>query len=114
MNASEIRQAIEEKEAEITRLENKLIEANYRLTEMYELENDIHLESDDESETMGNYGRMKTYMSTLAAGTKFYVYNGHWDGEIVEINGTKYISIGGENSINLSEYPNYTLEIKIK
>ena len=58
----------------------------------------------------------KTVMSTLEVGTKFYVINGHWDGEIIEINGVKYVKVSGPdgNLINLEKDPEYELSIDIK
>ncbi|WP_310877067.1 hypothetical protein [Priestia megaterium] len=39
------------------------------------------------------YGGTPTLMNTLEVGTKFHVCNGNWDGEIVEIDGEKYVKI---------------------
>lgn len=62
----------------------------------------------------GPYGGTPTIMSTLPVGTKFHVCNGHWNGEIVEENGMKYILISEDNLISLSEYPDYKADINIK
>ncbi|WP_144536502.1 hypothetical protein [Bacillus thuringiensis] len=62
----------------------------------------------------GPYGGTPTIMSTLPVGTKFHVCNGHWNGEIVEQNGTKYVFCHGEAVMNLSKEPDWMLDIDIK
>lgn len=64
---------------------------------------------------MRNYEGTKTIMSDLAVGTKFYVYNGAWNGEIVEESGVKMVLAGGigGNLISLDESPDYTLFISL-
>ncbi|MCU5282349.1 hypothetical protein OCA22_28780 [Bacillus cereus] len=62
----------------------------------------------------GPYGGTPTIMSTLPVGTKFHVCNGHWNGEIVEKVGVKYILISGDNMLNISKYPDYKCDINIK
>ncbi|MDX5853563.1 hypothetical protein [Bacillus cereus group sp. BfR-BA-01363] len=76
------------------------------------LEKEIKFEDTKVEE--GPYGGTPTIMSTLPVGTKFHVCNGHWNGEIVEKNGMKYILISEDNLINLSEYPDYKADINIK
>lgn len=43
----------------------------------------------------GKYGGIPTRIDTLKVGTKFYVYNGAWHGEIVQKDGVNHISIDG-------------------
>lgn len=59
---------------------------------------------------------MSVRMIDLLVGTKFWVINGHWDGEIVEKENKKYIrSYSGNTLVNefLIE-EDYELEIDIK
>ncbi|MFE8701215.1 hypothetical protein ACFYKX_11470 [Cytobacillus sp. FJAT-54145] len=44
----------------------------------------------------GPYGGTRIDVSTLDVGTTFYVCNGAWNGEIVEENGVKKLSIEGD------------------
>lgn len=64
---------------------------------------------------MRNNEGIHTLMRDLAVGTKFYVYNGCWSGEVVEDGGVKMILAGGigGNLISLNEYPDYTLVISL-
>ncbi|MFJ8528549.1 hypothetical protein [Bacillus sp. NPDC094106] len=70
--------------------------------------------SEEAKKEEGPYGGTPTLMDSLPIGTKFHVCNGHWDGEIVERNGTKYVFISEDNMINLSKCPDYKLDINIK
>lgn len=61
------------------------------------------------------YGGVKTAMHTLPVGTKFYVVNGAWSGEIVLKNNQKHVLIEGdsmENARPINE--DHTLNIRIK
>lgn len=62
----------------------------------------------------GRHGGICTIMNDLPVGTKFHIDNGYWDGEIVEIDGVKHLSIDGERTINLEQNPEYVLEITIE
>lgn len=42
---------------------------------------------------MQDYHGTWTYMNTLPVGTKFFVCNGYWHGEIVEENGERQIHV---------------------
>lgn len=53
-------------------------------------------------------------MSTLDVGTRFYVNNGAWDGEIIEIDGVKHIDIAGLRTLDLSKHTDYKLDITVK
>ncbi|PFF46175.1 MULTISPECIES: hypothetical protein [Bacillus cereus group] len=76
------------------------------------LEKEIKFE--DEKIEEGPYGGTPTIMSTLPVGTKFHVCNGHWNGEIGEENGMKYVFCHGEAVMNLSREPDWMLDINIK
>ncbi len=61
-----------------------------------------------------NYGRF-TKLTTLPTGTKFWVRNGCWNGEIVESDGIKYIHIIETNSTRkLEEYDELAIDILLK
>lgn len=59
----------------------------------------------------GQYGGTTTIMSTLEVGTKFYVCNGGWEGEIVSIGGVKHIRIDDDRNVKLDD--KYSLDINI-
>lgn len=48
------------------------------------------------------YGGVLTDMTTLPIGTKFFVCNGCWDGEIVELDGLKAIKPAGHLPVPMS------------
>ena len=50
-----------------------------------------------------DYGGTITDMMTLPVGTKFYVHNGAWNGEIVEKNKAKCIKIKGQGTIKIDK-----------
>lgn len=52
----------------------------------------------DVSDDYNKYGKF-TKISDLEVGTKFYVRNGHWYGEIKLIDGVRYIYIGEIDTI---------------
>lgn len=63
---------------------------------------------------MGKYGGTTTVMNELPVGTKFYVNNGAWNGEIILKNEIKSILIKGdslENAIPIEK--DSTLDITI-
>jgi hypothetical protein len=59
----------------------------------------------------GYYGGTPTIMNTLDVGTKFHVFNGRWDGEIISEDGVKYIRIDDDRKIKLDD--KYTQDINI-
>lgn len=64
---------------------------------------------------MGRYGGITTLLKELEVGTKFYVHNGAWSGEIISLGGIKYVMIEGdklENAIEISD--DKTLDITKK
>lgn len=55
-------------------------------------------------------------MSELPVGTKFYVNNGAWDGEIIEENGKKHLHVlatGSKFDLTAEERKDYKLDIEI-
>lgn len=61
---------------------------------------------------MRPYGGIRTDVTKLPVGTKFYVNNGGWQGEITYVLRNKYIT--GDACINLETYPEgYELDITI-
>lgn len=60
---------------------------------------------------MGKYGGTTTVMNTLEVGTKFFVNNGNWDGEIIEVDGEKHLATGSGNQFKLDD--TYTLDITL-
>lgn len=62
----------------------------------------------------GIYGGIVTVINELPVSTKFWVENGHWDGEIIEINGVKHMDIAGGRKVNLELGEEYVLEITIR
>ncbi|MCZ4246969.1 hypothetical protein BXO87_02390 [Bacillus sp. GZB] len=64
---------------------------------------------------MNRYGGTLTKISTLEVGTKFYVVNGAWDGEIVEKDGIKQLRIAGSRTTPLTgKNAEYELYIDIE
>jgi len=94
--------------------EGRLDAWNWAKSQLEKDENNDLKPVKEESQEGSRYGGVKTIMRTLPVGTKFYVHNGVWEGEVVEVNGEKGISIGGEfrNEI-LQSNPEHTLNITI-
>lgn len=44
------------------------------------------------------YGGTLTYYKDMEVGTRFYVMNGHWSGEIIEVEGIKKVMV--EEDVN--------------
>jgi hypothetical protein len=64
---------------------------------------------------MGRYGGTTTIIKTLDVGTKFYVNNGAWNGEIVLKDGVKCILIEGDDMENaMPIIDDRTLDITIQ
>lgn len=61
---------------------------------------------------MGKYGGTTTVMNTLDVGTKFFVHNGNWSGEIIEVDGVKHLATGSGNHFPLDD--SYDLDITIE
>lgn len=61
-----------------------------------------------------SYGGTRTVMSTLPVGTKFYVHNGAWNGEIIDVNNQKKLLIEGDDMKNARDIVDgHTLDISI-
>lgn len=64
---------------------------------------------------MGHYGGTTTVIKSLPVGTKFYVHNGAWNGEIISRDGVKCVLIEGEKVENAREIKDErTLDISIE
>ncbi|MGX1195761.1 hypothetical protein [Metabacillus sp. SLBN-84] len=64
---------------------------------------------------MGHYGGTTTQISSLEVGTKFYVCNGAWDGEIILVDGIKRVLVEGDSIENAITFPEgHTLDIELK
>lgn len=61
------------------------------------------------------HGGTRTVLSTLPVGTKFYVHNGAWNGEIIDVNNQKKLLIEGDNMKNARNIVDgQTLDISIR
>lgn len=63
-------------------------------------------------EKIGRYGGVPTIMMDLDPGTKFYVHNGAWYGEVIEFKGEKHIKVDGGVLHKLDE--DHSLDISIR
>jgi hypothetical protein len=63
---------------------------------------------------LNRYGGITTFVNNLDVGTKFYVCNGAWYGEIVLKDGKKFVLVEGDSLENAMEVTNDNiLDIKI-
>lgn len=60
-----------------------------------------------------NYGEY-TKMITLPVGTKFFVVNGHWEGEIILKDGIKHIRVEGDKEYPIKDTDENVIEIQSK
>lgn len=75
----------------------------------------VHMKVEEDDMDRGTYGGRTTLMKTLSVGTKFFVHNGHWEGEIVMKDGLKCVMFKGDvldNAMPIED--DKTLEISIR